>query len=362
MVGLSYWLPFVFLATYRAVRAPTLKVDKCIVGLAGVVLVLLVGFRYQVGGDWEVYLSWVGEAREASLARGLEHSDAGYALLNWLGANWFGGIYFVNTICAVLAVGSLVYFCNRLPDPILALSIAVPYLVTVVYMGYTRQSVAIGLSLVALNAALEQKPWRYLFWVMLAALFHQTALFMLIFLPAVGRIKITWANRVAAAIIAASVAALGYFLFEERIIFLLQRYISEGQGLAVAAEDGYHSSGAIARLLMSVGAAGAFVALLVKGHCTPIEQRVWGSAAIAVIVLFLLSFFLSTLADRLGLYLIALQIYAFSSLPNLFVARNQIAARLGILTLYGISLWVWLNFGTHSESWLPYQSALSFLL
>ena len=73
-------------------------------------------------------------------------------MLNWLAARTELGPYFVNTVCAALFAWGLVVFCRAQPRPWLALVVAVPYLVTVVAMGYTRQGTAIGLAMLALPA------------------------------------------------------------------------------------------------------------------------------------------------------------------------------------------------------------------
>ena len=79
---------------------------------------------------------------------------------------------------AICAIG-LVVFCLNLPRPWLALAVAVPYLVIVVCMGYTRQGVALGLAMLGLVALGKKGIGWFVFWVMLAAMFHKTAVLLL---------------------------------------------------------------------------------------------------------------------------------------------------------------------------------------
>ena len=78
----------------------------------------------------------------------------------------------------IFAIG-LVFFCRNLPRPWLALAVAVPYLVIVVAMGYTRQGVALGLAMLGLVALGKKGTGWFVFWVMLAATFHKTAVLLL---------------------------------------------------------------------------------------------------------------------------------------------------------------------------------------
>ena len=65
----------------------------------------------------------------------------------------------------------------------------------------------------------------------------------------------------------------------------------------------------------------------------------------------------STAVDRVALYLIPLQLFVFSRLPDLMGRgrglRNWVMA---VVAYYTAVLFVWLNFATHSQYWLPYQS------
>ena len=66
---------------------------------------------------------------------------------------------------AIFAIG-LVVFCRNLPRPWLALAVAVPYLVIVVAMGYSRQGVALGLAMLGLVALGKKGTGWFVFWVL----------------------------------------------------------------------------------------------------------------------------------------------------------------------------------------------------
>ncbi|OOY98796.1 hypothetical protein BOW22_07130 [Solemya velum gill symbiont] len=116
------------------------------------IFVLFIGLRFEVGGDWGNYLRYYEMAYGEPLASLLSgRGDPGYVFLNWIAANNDWGMGFVNLVCAVIFMTGLISFSSKQPAPWLALTVAVPYLVIVVSMGYTRQGVALGLIFLALT-------------------------------------------------------------------------------------------------------------------------------------------------------------------------------------------------------------------
>ena len=160
----------------------------------GLTFILAIGFRYQVGGDWFNYLRHYNRAIGTPL-REIAISDPGYAFLNWVMARWRWGIYGVNTACgAIFMIGLLVY-CRQLPAPWLGFAVAVPYLIVVMAMGYTRQSVALGFFFLALAAVERGHFLQYLLWVALGATFHKSAVLLVplgIFLYGKGCFCAAW--------------------------------------------------------------------------------------------------------------------------------------------------------------------------
>ena len=72
--------------------------------LCFIVLVIVIGFRHEVGGDWSTYLEHLDLASQESLSFTLGLTDPGYFFFVWIASNIGGGIYFVNLICAIFAV------------------------------------------------------------------------------------------------------------------------------------------------------------------------------------------------------------------------------------------------------------------
>lgn len=108
-----------------------------------------------------------------SLAWSLGHTDPGYALVNWEVGRMGLRIWAVNLICASIFTVGLLSLCRLQPKPLLAVLVAVPYLVIVVAMGYTRQSAAIGFLMLGLSQYVRRATFRMLISLLLAASFHK---------------------------------------------------------------------------------------------------------------------------------------------------------------------------------------------
>ena len=87
--------------------------------------------------------------------------------------------------------------------------------------------------------------------------------------------------------------------------------------------------------------------------------KIWGLISILAIISTPFVFLASTPVDRLSLYLIPLQIYVFSRVHLIIVdpiLRGTVI--MGVVTVYGLVLWIWLNHASHAYMWVPYRSYL----
>lgn len=309
-------------------------------------LVLMVGLREQVGGDWGNYLPALERMAYFSFSEAWGMSDPGYAAFNWLGYHWGGGIYLVNTLGAVVFVWGLMTLCRAQPRPWLALVVSVPYLIMVVGMGYTRQGIAAGFEMLGLVALGEGRLFAFLVAVACGALFHKSAV-VLIPLAALMRSRywlITWPL----------VAVFGWvtyrLLLEDSVDRLMRGYV----------EAGYASSGAAIRLAMNALPAALF---LVYRRRFPMaeEPRVfwtWMSVWAWVFVVLLIVSPSSTAVDRVALYWIPLQLVIWSRAPDALSSGLGGSKRFWVwwVVLYSAVVhFTWLNFAVHSRHWLPYR-------
>jgi hypothetical protein len=120
----------------------------------------------------------------------------------------------------------------------------------------------------------------------------------------------------------------------------------------------YESEGAAVRIFMNALPAVILLVFRKRFVWSPTERNLWvlmSLAALATVVLLRVSPS-STAVDRVALYLIPIQLYVFSRLPDLWGYRGQkrywVAA---VIMFYTLVQFVWLNYGGHARYWLPYR-------
>jgi hypothetical protein len=317
----------------------------------GIFLTLLIGLRDQVGGDWVNYFPYLNRSVGLPFVDIFQNDEPGYGLINWIAANWGGSVYLVNTICGLIFSIGLLQLCRAQPRPWLALTLAFPYLITVVAMGYSRQGVAIGLEMIALLALQRDRLLQFLVWIALAATFHRTVL-MLLILPAS---TISGTLRFSQLIRLFLLFGAAYGLYSSVIAPDLDYYV---QGYI---EAEYQSQGALIRVILCLLPALAFLFHRRRFRLASDVQRIWTLISIlavaATVGLFTIAS--STAVDRLALYLIPLQIFVGSRIPDARIFGISPGNWNQLLILFSFAvLIIWLLFAGHSAYWLPYRNVL----
>ncbi len=306
---------------------------------------VLIGFRYQVGGDWINYLRIFAHLQYADFWEASRFADPGYALLNRVAHTLGVEIWFVNLICAAIFTWGLIKFCSRQPNPWLGMVVAVPYLVIVVGMGYTRQAAAIGLILVGLSQFEKQSIIRFGVYAVIAASFHKSAIAVLP-LVALGSARGRLGHAAALGLLG---IAIFYIFVERGMAGFTASYVAQQ----------YDAQGAAVRVLMNIIPATIFLMFKNRFIMSPAESILWRNFSIGAFVTLALLYLVdsSTIADRLALYLIPLQVFVFSRLPYAFPRKGKPEPLL-VMAVVGYSAlvqFIWLTRAQHADSWLPYQ-------
>ncbi len=350
---IAYWAIFLIAAVASIVSSrPTVRRDTNVPSwiFVFVALTLLVGLRHEVGGDWSNYEENFFQDQGMSLEEALGGKDAGFQVLSWLAMQLGGDVHLVNFLSGVLFSAGLVVFCRAQPRPWLALTVAIPYLVIVVAMGYTRQGVAIGLAMLGLVALSRRKNWLFVVLVVIAATMHKSAVVLLpLAILATPRRKLwtaLWGGI--------TVFVMYTVLIADSLDTFVTNYI----------DAEYASEGAAVRVAMNVVPAVILLATRRRLRLSLAERNLWVLMAVlalgcAVWLPFAAS---STAVDRLALYLIPLQLFVFARLPELM---NPNTGRSGapiwvyaVAAYYAVVQFVWLNFAVHATGWVPYKSWL----
>lgn len=320
----------------RGSRSPLL------LAIAGSILAVIIGLRFKVGGDWASYEDMFSYARYAPLERVLAKGDPAYQLLNW-GVQRLGAeIWLVNLTCGVIFSWGLVRFARTQANPWAVMLVAIPYLVIVVAMGYSRQGVAIGVMMGGLAALLRGASIpKFALYIMVAALFHKTAIVALLLVLVSARRNL-FLNLI---FVLAALAVLYDVLVVESVDTLMLNYV----------DARYNSQGALVRLAMSLVPAILFLAARKQFAFRREEDVLWRNFAYAALILAMLLAVSpsSTVVDRLALYVLPLQLAIIARIPDHLLKFT--AARLLVVAYVVAIQFVWLNYATHAEYWLPFQ-------
>jgi hypothetical protein len=355
---LVYWLLFAFFAAgamiaepvfapaAAGVQGPSSKAHhtpfRLFFAIGAIATVLLIGLRFKVGADWANYLVIFNGTKVQSVTSAVANGDPAYQFLNWF-ANQVGAtIWLVNLVSAAIFGWGLYRLCSVQPSPWLAFAVAVPYMVIVVAMGYTRQSIALGVLMAGLaRQSRGAGTLNFAIYVAVAAAFHKTAVVMFPLVALSGK-----GSRLVNFLLAVSASILMYdFFLGDSMDVLVRNYI----------DTEYSSQGALTRCSMNFLAAVLLWIFKDRLGLDRHEFKIWRNFGLASLLSMILLGVLSssTVIDRLSLYLIPLQIVVLTRVALLGASR---LAGTALVLAYSFSIeFVWLNFADHARYWVPYQ-------
>lgn len=343
---IAYWLAF--LVPTLASLSPRSVVPSqrgFIWGVIGLFFTLLIGLRFEVGGDWLVYLFHFDTASQG-LLYALDYGDPGYYVTGWFFSTLGGSIYWLNLFCAAILMAGVIRFSHAQPKPWLALVVAVPYLIIVVGMGYTRQAAAIGLVMIGLVSLKKGETRWFAVSVLFAALFHTTALLMLPIAALAASKRRIWT------------AIWITVLFMIIYLTLLEQDVDRLYAAYIDSDYAFASEGAAIRLTMNAVAAGILLLFSRRLVRDPSQRQLYGWMSVIALASLPLLTVSPTAVDRMALYLIPLQLVVFSRLPDLATTgRGKQLLLVSVIGYYALVQFVWLNFASHAFAWLPYQFA-----
>ena len=316
------------------------KKNTTLLKLSFAMIMILLGLRDEVGGDWISYLLIHDSISELSLAEAINYTDPAYALVSWL-ANYASlEIYAVNFICATIFTYGLFQLCAAQVKPWLALCIAIPYIITAVAMGYTRQSVALGFAFLAILAIQDHKSLKFILLIAVATLFHKSAIFCLLFGFKQFNLR-EFLKKFALPII------ISFVFLSFHAEHISQIYLS-GE---------VESDGGIFRLLINFIAAFLFFVFGRKWRFNwPKTYYVTRNLAIFSIIMLPFGLFFSTLTDRLALYLTPIQIIVYSRFPLLLPPSFRGGMMMAIILMYLTIYTAWLTWSPWAQCcWIPYR-------
>jgi hypothetical protein len=310
-------------------------------------MMLMIGLRYEVGGDWGNYIIIYEVVRNLPLGQALAAGDPAYNLLNRIAASAGQGMWLINLACAMVFVVGLHALARRQPNPWLAVLVAIPYLVIVVAMGYTRQAAAIGLIMVAVGALEDRRFVRMALLLVLAVTFHKSAILILPILALAMR-----QHRFVIYVLGSVASAMLFSLFLSRFVdTILTNYVQSEMA----------SQGAGVRIAMNIVPALIFLLFHKRLVLNEDERLIWRNFSLAAIAAMIgLAFLPSTIVDRVALYMVPLQVFVLARAPYAFGVNGRPNGQVmaAVLAYSALVQTIWLVYATHADYWIPYRMAL----
>lgn len=342
---LTYWLMYFIPASMSLFLGCARQLNRLPWILIGFLFIVIIGFRLEVGGDWYNYIRHYDNISGDTLVEALKRGDPGHQFLNWLMARWDLGVYGTNVIYGTIFMIGLIKFSRLQTYPWISMAVAVPYLITVVSMGYSRQGVAIGLFLWGVTYLNRGKFKTYIVFVLVAALFHKTAILLLplgIFLYGKGL-------TLRLLMLIPIVYGAWDILLADQQEKLWENYV----------EAQMRSDGAKIRVAMNLFPSLLFFIYKKEWKRNFDDYTFWFWIALGSIVSVVLVGFASTAVDRVSLYFIPIQLVVFARLP--YLARKHVSPSITkalIVLMYTLVFFIWLNYASHAFAWIPYQNIL----
>lgn len=308
------------------------------------VLLFVIGFRYEVGGDWGNYLLMLSFFEGRSLSESFLITDYAYALLNWFSLQVDQGIVLVNFFCACIVVFGYYKLSVAFKYKWITLLSLFSYTLVAVAMGYTRQSVAISLVCCAF-ASLLRSPSRITFflWIISAMLFHKTAVVMLSFLFLINRPNLnTFLFYLYAFCVFLGVASVFY------ILSLADNVYTTGE---------VESSGAVRRMFVHI--IPITIYYIFYSHFRDIlkeQKRVFDLLALFVLGAFFLSFYFSTIADRFNLYFVVFDVVIFAKFVEILNLKNRMLVIYTLIIMHSFIFYIWSNYSYWALCCIKYKN------
>lgn len=330
--------------------APKRKFDDYIV--FSIIAIILIGFRYNTGGDWnnyhEDFISF-GKKDYFDLFTGgaqnlleISHSTL-FWILHYLEPEY--GYYIYHVIAISLGFYALYLFAKEQPYFWLTIALSVPFFVLVMIMGYTRQGIAISFIMIGLHYLKRYQIGWFGSCIAIATTFHASAIAMsLIALPYIFQKNFRYKIP-----LIISAFTLGLFFIGH-----LQNYLDKKTLNYV--EQAMFSAGTLPRILITILAALFLLKYTQKWRIAFNDYPIWQIYAFAAFAtLPALLFLPSTSVDRMALYLLPLQLAVWPRIIYLSKPRNRQLLAFGIIGGYTLTLFVWLNYAKNIGMWLPFD-------
>lgn len=310
---------------------------------------LMIGFRFQVGMDWNNYFYLYSLAADRPFLDLLLSQEPGSQLLMWAASHTPLGYIFVNIVSGGIFCWGFFKLARRFPEPFLAIIVATPLLVVAFAMSGTRQTIALGIIFYLFSTWETRSTLGRAAWILVASLFHFSGVFMLAFVALSSR----WLEG------ARVMGALASGLIILLIIYAAPDMIQGYGELYVAGARRVEAPGAFWQV--GVIALTALLYWVVRKRWIGVNGRhqLFEDLSIAALLAVPAVYVSSVGAYRFALYLWPTAMYVVSGLAELIDdPRTRILYRGAVVIVSALLMIGWLTFSNSGFAWLPYENWL----
>ena len=204
-----YSIPLIFLSCLTFLESKNNRIslikNKYLYFLTFLFLTFFIGFRNEIGCDWDGYFENFESVNSKSLNTlitqnnikelGNQIYDIGYTLIIKILSYRFN-FQITIFLLSIFFTAPLFIFCGQLKRPYLALTISYPYFFVVVGMGLIRQSIAISFLMLCIILISNKSLNKFLLFNIFSSLFHFSAIIftslLLIFVDSFEKKKIKY--------------------------------------------------------------------------------------------------------------------------------------------------------------------------
>lgn len=317
-----------------------------------ILLISFMGFKYYVGGDWGTYNNYYNSILDYKINFYNFSNDLLFYFLNYFIKKINLGFYLINIFSALIGILGI-HLLARINNNNywLFFLLLLPYFIFVIMMGYTRQSISIGLFFIGLSFLLKDLNQKniliYVILIIIAFFFHKTVVILIlapIFL--INRNFFTF-----------SFISLCTFFFIFFLIFIIlnDRVLDRFEYFF---QNQYSSIGGFIRSFVIF-----FLCLCYFSFFSLFSSSYYNKKIIYFFSLF--CFFISifiiiipstVIIDRILLYFYFLiPVYVSILYENCKNSKNRKIIFYFTIFLGYLVIFVWFNFAENANSWVPYK-------
>ena len=368
-----YFYPFIFLAILTWIESTKrfnyLIKNKYLYSLITLFFIIFVGFRYEIGCDWDQYAlmfkkyspNIIEIFRKGFFEKHIHgtYSELGHILITKISQN----IYILNLIYSILFSLPLFYLCSTLKRRYFSLLISYPYYIVVIGMGPIRQAACISILILSILLVSKKKYYMSFFLTIFSLLIHQFSILFngLVYGSLFTDIqKIKFSRKIIFVIVLVSLIflyCLPSIINKIYVYFTLYKKFDQNGIMLVAP-----AKSAILLWIMNFVPSFIYLKNKEKFNINNNLNRIFTSFCITEILLLPIVLFQSVVGYRLLLYIFPISIYITSVIPDLNLLNIKKNYMVNILiSIAFISLIIWLKFAYHSSCWVPYKNILFYL-